>query len=238
MAIAPNSTITYGDLIQQVLNHIFAVCQNIDTLKNIPSGFITGTYNPNIFHWTEMVTNPHCGMCHHAPGESLQNRWIVGTVISGIEAIPKQRVINQFNAFITQRGIASRVNQLVSTKGLLHFYNTVSSFYTERVCIMTASGVNKKVIFYYDGSVTYVPVPDGSGGSNSELIVSNDINALLQNLNMVLNKTSKAVSPKYSTLAYKSSCSCSSCSSSSCSSSSCSSSSSSSSSWFIGYMKI
>lgn len=233
MAISPNNTITYGDLVNAVRSYILSTCKNIGTAwtSAVPTTFRPGGSLGTI---VSVYSKVQGGINASAP---ITATAAVGANSLGL--VTQSTIESQFNSFMTSRGIMSRTDQLVTTKGLLHFYNSISAFFSVRVVVVTNSMVpNTRIIFYNAGTVTYPTVPDGSGGSNSELIEAADINALLDNLNSVLAQTTKGYAVPIVVSSVTSCCSSSSSSSSCSSSCSSSSSSSSSSSWFIGYMKL
>ena len=236
MAISAGNICTYGELVQDALNRICSIAQNIDTFRDVPNEFRNGyswtmqhNFNTNV-SWDGK--GPQVG----PSGTSAHMSWTLNNGLCVV--VPRATVEQQFNEFMTQRGIAQKSNTLMSFKGILNFYANLSAFCCDRLFSLTGHRNTAEVIFYdqsASGSDGFPPV--STNDSNTETTLD-DLNVFANELIENLNRPSRVLNAIYTTNLTCCSSSSSSCSSSCSSSSSSSCSSSSSSSFFIAFMKL
>lgn len=237
MAISAGNICTYGELVQDALNRICNIAQNIDSFRNVPEEFQNG-YS-RIIHrhnFNTTVSWDGNGTEVKPVGTSASMKWTLNNHLCAV--VPRATVEQQFNEFMTQRGIVQKSNTLMSFKGILNFYANLSAFCCGRLFSLTGQRNSAEVIFYdstASGSDSFPPV--STNDSNIETTLD-DLNVFASELIENLNRPSRVVNAIYTTNLSCCSSSSSSCSSSCSSSSSSSCSSSSSSSFFIAFMKL
>lgn len=227
MAIKPGETITYGDLVQ----HFFNWIQNDANLLNVAE--TQEAYVSQVpIEWrtdfekrfdTERTSSKDSG--YNDPVVK------VGAVMTANSSTVLPRVsINDvrkdFNTFMHNRGMDAKTDTLISTRGIINFWNNVATFCAYNIVIVSSNErpVPSRMYKKNQSWPTQVNVDD------SELIVAEDVTKMLANLEEVVNRTARMHQVVYDIAAFSSS--------SSSSSSSCSSSCSSSSSIYIAYMNI
>ena len=156
-----------------------------------------------------------------------------------IKQVSSSKVIQQFEDFLTSRGLKNKPNIPVSSKAMLNLFNNITIFISCRTKIYKTVENDNPYVFYDDSdSITYDKSPfdfptDGLTAKDSTgNITREEAQKSIHSLITQIDNTSKISAADMSIRCVCSSSS--SCSSSSCSSSCCSSSSSS----FIVYMLI
>lgn len=226
MTLATDNIITYSDLIDKTLELIKSRCQNIDAFaSSVPSTLKNGA------SWT-LSTATVSHRVSSSGKQSSANHTLTTTATvsdSTLVTVTSDTVKSQLNSFLTSRGIYQTPDEHVSFKGIVNFYNNVSSFMAAKIMFVTNSFGAGTFVFYNSSGSTY---PSCTVYDNLEQYTLSQVQT---NVQEVLNSVNNVQNLHYATttLTYNSSCSCSSSSSSS-SSSSCSSSSST----YIVYMDI
>lgn len=231
MAISPNNIITYKNLTDTFLAWLKTSCKNIGSYASDVPAYFKKNYKTKVsdkvkaFNQDGVATEAEAGV-----NINIRNTSVIPTVtIATVES--------DFNSFMQSRGINTKSDLTITTRGIINFWNNVASFCSVNILFVTGSsaGTSPTVktfrMYKTKGGGEYPSVP---GTTEGELISSNDVKTLLSNLEETINKTSKTHQLIYDMVAFSSSSS----SSSSCSCCSCCSSSSSSSSAFIVYMKL
>lgn len=207
MATRAKVTLKYSDLKTLAINKILAACQNISGRSNIPDCMRKG-YVKQFKHWT--------GGTNFILSDS-----------TAVYDVTEQTVRNTFDQFLTACGIDVKSNQVPTTRGLINFWNNVSSFCTSYVRIAVGgypeSSPPSRIVF--DTSVNMSSASPTILDREEETITADDVNKLMSYTKRANANASKIKAMVYSMQSF---CSCS----SSSSSSSCSSS------IFIGYMKL
>lgn len=236
MAISAGNICTYGQLVQDALNRICNIAQNIDSFRNVPEEFQNGYSKTEYHSFTTSVSWDGKGTQVNPTSTSASMKWTLNNNFCVV--VPRATVEQQFNEFMTQRGIAQKSNTLMSFKGILNFYANLSAFCCGRLFSLTGQRNSAEVIFYdasAQGGDGFPPV--STNDSNIETTLD-DLNVFASELVENLNRPSRVLNAIYTTNLSCCSSSSSSCSSSCSSSSSSSCSSSSSSSFFIAFMKL
>ena len=223
MPIITNNIITYQDLINKTLEMIKSKCSNIDSFASgVPSQLKNGT------SWTISSAT----VSHYVKDRRNENHTLSTTATvsdSLLVTVPSTTVKSQLESFLTSRGILTKNNEIVSFKGIMNYYNNISSFLSAKLMFVANSFGSGTFVFYNSSNTSFPTVTSRTTGLDYPLSeVKTSLNEIMNSINNVQN-----VHYANTVLSYNSSCSCSSSSSSS-SSSSCSSSSSS----FIVYMDI
>lgn len=211
--MSDNHVITYEELVNFVLNNIKSRCDNVyDETKEARLGL--GFNNGDSYN---LCKNGSC-------------RTTINVTDSVCKAVHFNVVKQQFTDFLISRGIYTKEgSSFTSVKGIMNFFNNVSSFMTTKLLLLsneTANNVVESRCFYVDTNSSF---PDVNLPPTGVDFTSNDMSLTASQILKNICNTGNARSV-YSNIQYISS----SCSSSSCSSSSCSSSSSS----YIVYMLL
>ena len=234
MAINPGTPITYNDLYANFLGWLTNGDQGV-----LPSG-TTGANLKNVHAYASDV---HESMRTNGTndiiipiGTSFNFTYKRTGQVAVISSYAKIR--GQLRSFLSDRHILEKLDQVITTKGALNFWNNIAAFCQTKLVFVTSSdaardGKPEKVLMY-DESATNFPDVHDQNNPEGELISASDVKDMLTNVEDVINSVIKTRTINNSAFTINS-CSSSSSSSSSCSSSS---SSSSSSSVFIAYMKI
>ncbi len=226
MTIATNSIITYADLVAKALQLIKSRCHNIDAFNSsVPSTLKNGA------SWTiSSASVSHRVSSSGKQSTATHTLSTTGAVSdSTLVVVTSATVESQLNSFLTSRGIYQSPTEPVTFKGIVNFFNNLSSFMSAKIMFVTNSFGAGTFVFYNSAGSTY---PTATAYDGWEKYTASEIQT---NLKEILNSVNNVQNLHYATttLTYNSSCSCSSSSSSS-SSSSCSSSSST----YIVYMDI
>jgi len=200
--VTSDTVITYVTLRNAFVDWIKTIADNLD-LANVPAQFKTPF----------SMETPHVNLGYVTV--TLQDN-------QGIQQVSQNQIIIDVDDFMSARGIDTKSNKPVTTKGIIQFWNYAAIFCTARLTRAVSTVTNKTPLIYRTGTVSYAS-PGISDDNN--YIVNTDINNALAALMSTINNYSKVISMVYSYAAHC--CCCSSSSSSSCSSS-----------VFIGYMKL
>lgn len=209
--------ITYKDLIELALNKIYSVCGNIDSIKpTVPKSIING------YSW-QVGLNSTVAPAKRGPAQHTE-----ATVTDGIVKVVSSDIVKQqLFKFLQDRGCLSKLNSIITSRGLLVLCNNIGSFICTKVQYVKNPYTEEGCAIYVDTnnefpSVSLVDTTNFISQQECEYTTK----SVLQCINTVNNEHRLSVQLTFA-------CSC--CSSSS-SSSSCSCSSSSS--IFIAYMRI
>lgn len=217
MALLPNASVTYGDLITEAYNKIIALVQNRDAYSNAVPAEIKAGYKK-----TTTIT------LDHALNKPVTYTFVMPTD-PRLAVVSTQQINTDWNNFLTSRGLSSQANQPISTRGILNLYNNIAAFCSVKLILVTSQLTSTECVFYNPVDTNY---PDVPSTDPNEYITYADITELLDVLSDTINSVTKLYIARYNITT--ASCSCSSSSSSSSSSCSCSSSSS----IFIAYFKL
>ena len=193
MAIAPNNKVVFGDLFNQAWDYLYNRCNNIDRLV-LPDG---ATRDYSITYKVDA-------------GASTSGTGGGGAVVTiDNNTIPIQyssnEVKNNLINFLQQRNCYNKSNVVVSSKGILMFWNAISAFCQSNCVLLTGEWVSG-VHVYYEPKNDYVEVPPLT--DDATLITNNDINNALNNLEDILKYNTKSHKITYNISAFSSSSCC------------------------------
>ena len=192
-------TATYGELINYTVDTIKNQCCNID--RYTPPSVLY----PN----AESLVKYHSRLQVYLVCDLPQN------------IVSRQTVYNLLISFLQARGIYAREGTIITTKGMLNYFNNIASFINAHIRLYTA-GNNTSASFFIPSGVGYNPVSLDYTQENITLPeAQQNVTDLMRSISNINNTFLVNMH-----LRFVSCC---------CSSSSCSSSSSSA---FIAYMKI
>ena len=197
--------VTYGEIIDALLDKIYSVCDNLETIQGIDGTLKRG------YSWVVQQGNKQS---------------VKGLVTDGrVTPVSKNTIIQQLTDFLKSRGVYSKRDTVITSRGLLCLFNNVASFLSIKI-VQIVNPVTGKHATVYDS--TYNDFPVVSLQDSQVPMTQGDattyISQLLSSINSANGKDKLSISISYA-------CSC--CSSSSCSSSSCSSSC-----WYIAFIKM
>ncbi len=238
--MAYSGSVTYKDLIDELVIAITNYCENVDKNVSLPDQLKPGSV----------------ALSRYLSRKSTNDMWAKAVVVDNdteynnlIRSVSSTTVRNQLNEFFSARNISSKSDEVITFKGLMNFYVNAASFVAARIILVGNSFYNPlenytsinendmcnakwSIRLYKQANVTYYDYKDWDPSQNFSPIsqkytyqnVIDDIKSLTQSM----------INPrgvKYVKTNITFGC-CSSSSSSSCSSCS------SSSSLFIAYMEI
>lgn len=231
-----NDVVTYQDLIDNVIDKISSFCINVGLTQTELNSKIPDHIRPG-YSWI-LDNNQSC--------------WVKATVSSNslCKPVALTTVKDQFNAFLNERGLLAKNNEVITFKGLMNFYVNAASFLSSRIVLVGNSMYVPDIIddssftaqdslnteyakaFYNSDDVTYNYYNNWDNSNNFQYgkntYTANDIQNDISNL---IKSISNDAGVEYAKTTLTFGC----CSSSSSSSSS---SCSSSSSLFVAYMEI
>lgn len=204
MTISTDKQITYLDLKNKFLEIAKKNFANLESnYSNIPEEFKPA--------FTRELSRQNLGGVFVAIEDS-----------SAIQQVSLTEISSELNSFMSSRGINTKENSPITTKGIINFWNNAAIFCATRARMATSPYNGQAFLIYITGEVSYATpgIIDEIGPMNNT-----DVDAALNSLLSSINSTIKVYPIIYK---YTAVCSCS----SSSSSSSCSSS------VFIAYMNL
>ena len=161
MAIKLNDTITYGDLKTNILNWIKSIPKNVGSYaSNVPASLKDSS-------WTKTLTSKNYDWEYRydydSNGQALKaDRYrthidLTATINSStiIPIVTATQIEKDFNSFLVTTGITgSRLNGIVTTSGLLNFWDNVICF-LYRHLVTVASNDNPSGVLMYWSNSTY-----------------------------------------------------------------------------------
>lgn len=239
ISITSNTEVTYKEVIDFVLEKIYNSIINYESLDQVVVENQSGKFLIENDKDDIPIYNQQTNLCY--------------------KAVDKNRIKQQFQDFLTERGLASRSDEPVSLKGIMNLFNNIANFLTVRLKIVGSHTSNelrillikryheiREGIDYVEGDVNQNRQIFYDDTEGIEYITTTDIpedntNAIdsftKEQITTSLEDIIKNYTNNQKIYSIDSVISHTCCSSSSSSSSSCSSSSSSSSA-FIGYMLL
>ena len=123
--MAVNTTITYGDLIQQVKTKLVAIAKNESSkfASQVPA-----EYKAN-YSQKKVVSRSGSGGFQRETVES----GITANISNAIGSVSADTIRSQLDTFLQQRGISDKSSTKITTRGLLNFYNNVAAFCTAKL---------------------------------------------------------------------------------------------------------
>lgn len=217
MSIMPGAQITFGQIINEAYSQLKSSIDNLDSYK----GNIT---DPSFSTRTVTVS----GVLKAAAAKLDIN-------FSGRPPLVTSAAFEAaWNTFINENGFASKLDTLITLKGLIHFLTCLSTYVSVRFVVVTNPTTSLTSRCFVNN-----PLPAITEPSDMEPIKAEDITGMLASLKAGVDAYKTApISVSWGSMAVTCSSCSSSSSSSSCSSSSsssCSSSSSSSCSYIAHY---
>lgn len=198
--------LTYRQLYDSTLSKIKSMCYNIDS-NNLPSQLKSG--------YSAVIAQR---------GDARV--WF--NIQNPVSTVSSSTVQSDLQSFLTSRGVWTKLDQIVTPRGLLNFFSNVAVFCRSRISVVSSQLVSTGYPVY----LSTASQPSVTSLTMDEEIVNNiEINDMLNLLNNLLQTNCGTLTVRYNTVT---TCSCSSTSSCCSSSSSCCSSSS----FFIAFMLV
>lgn len=216
--VQPNVPINYQTLIDDFRDWMQQNCNNIDEYSDqVPAAAKPG--------FSSIVSGSKASGGSNAGG-GARARIRESTVLPVVEL---NDVVNELYDFLHARGINTKSDKSITTKGVINFWNNIAAFCANRIVLMNGQHMSSTIRMFKsagrDANLDFVfdydevpPVDD------TVKMTAQDVETMLHSLESVLNKESKIHMIRYD---YEMFC-CS--TSSSCSSSS--------SSMFVAYMNL
>ena len=208
MAIQTDSIIKYGEIRDLVLSKILSIVKNVGSYTaDVPAEMKTD--------FTQTKTDRKASVVVRIDNNTV------------IPVVTQQTIIDQFNNYLTEKGVSTAENTVMTATSLLNFYNVAAAFVTTKI-VMVTSYLTSTVIPMYKATTSAsewptVPVINVVDPTASPTVIDNtNVKNATQFLEMFDRSRLSA-----QMIAYTYNYTCSSCSSSSSSSSS-----------FIAYMAL
>ena len=145
MAITYNETVTYQDLINDVIDKIKNLCINVDKNPSLPKELNpVGTPDDDdkeriISQFTRKTENDcWAKFTIESKNNSLLANTLNKKVLSGAndkDPAP-DTVKGQLNSFLKTKGITSKTDEVITFKGLMNFYVNAASFIASRIVLV------------------------------------------------------------------------------------------------------
>ena len=160
MTLNTNYVVKYGDLIDTTVDRLASICNNIDAYSsNVPS-----IYRTNGSQTLASASISGTTMSGQSGTASVARRAHTA-VVNGVNidalmvVVAKSTLRSQLLSFAQSSGIATKFDEVMSTKALMHFFNVLASFISARVVLIHSPYTNVSgFIFYNGGNVTYPTV--------------------------------------------------------------------------------
>ena len=146
---------------------------------------------------------------------------------TAVTAVPLSTVSTLFTKFMRERNIGTKKEKVLTTNGILNFWNNVAAFCIKYCLFVNSSYSNKQYLIFSTKAADNISI---TKNIEEEMVTAKNIDDAFASFEKALKASTRIQNCIYEVIPYSSCCS-SSCSSSSCSSCSCSS-------IFIGYMKL
>lgn len=157
MTLATNDVITYKDLIDYALTKVKSICHNIGAYSSsVPAQYRTSSVE-NLVR-SQAIPATVKVKTGHRPNFTAY--MYVGTVPdSALAVVSEATVNNDFNSFMTSRGVSAKPDTVVTFKLLTNFFANLAAFISARTWLIYNPMVGTRgIVFYHSGSVTYPAV--------------------------------------------------------------------------------
>lgn len=202
LEVSSNTPYNYSELATITLSNILSLIANRDSYASDVPDQLKANYSR-----TDTLNRSHGAHEGQVPCT------ITYTVADDptLKPVSTAQIADDYYRFLESRGIYTKTDQPVTTKGIINFFNNIAAFCAVRLVLVTSQYTPSEFIFYNPKEVTY---PTVSVVDNTVKVTDANIQDMLTNLNTTINNVSKLYTVKY----VASSNSSSSSSSSSCSS--------------------
>lgn len=157
MAINPNNTITYGTLKNDVLAWIKSIPQNVDSYKStVHASLKTGwtkTLTSKDYYWEYRYDYNYHGQAT-AADQYRTHIDLIASVNSNtvIPVVSAAQIETDFNNFMSNANINQRANGIVTTSGIMNFWDNVVCFLYRHLVNVCSNDAPNGVLMYWSAS--------------------------------------------------------------------------------------
>ena len=158
IANGKRNTTTYGDLNNKVLELIQAKCQNIGNLNNVPAHLkngaswtvASGTLSHRYSNGGKQDTRNDTVTATATVRDSNLVAVTLGSFVNNEANINTNTVAGQLQSYLVSKGVWQLSNEPVSFKGIVNYFNVVSSFISAKIMVVANSfdSASTQAIFY------------------------------------------------------------------------------------------
>ena len=172
--------VNYNELVEYALQQICALCDNVDSLKpTIPADMYNG--------YSRVVQ------------QSSKQTVTMKVNDSTVKVVKSSTVRSELITYLSNNGVYSKTGAKVNAKGILNFFNFVSSFISGHVFLVTNNITGSSCRVYVTGSGAIPPVSrvaetEYTDGRPNEVLFTSDMNS--SNLTSLTNAISNTLGAK------------------------------------------
>lgn len=200
MAINPQDSITYGELLDSIQTWILGLCKNINEYDPEVHPSVKADYSVPVLSqkWDWEYRYAYVGK--HGGGvptraTHYQTTYVVTLTTKASTVIPivtEETVLTDLNNFLQRRNLIQRRNGIVTTSGLLNFWNNISCFLYKHLVGVTSNFIsNTTYLMYWSNSpynyATVSNMTDLNLNPTETNISALDINEMLNTIQETFN---------------------------------------------------
>jgi len=195
MAIDPSNTITYGQLIDNVLSWIQNICENVGSeyKSSVDKALKPNTTFPEYSGKKEIYWEYR----HNGDNKFDYYKTTYDYVLSVnndtiIPLVTTAQIKTDFDNFMTQANLIQRKDYIVTTSGLLNLWNNIVCFLYAHLFDVTSNFTSKSSLMYWSNSgIAYdydaTDMTDTNVTASETKIAALDINEMLSTLQEAYN---------------------------------------------------
>jgi hypothetical protein len=196
MAINPSQTITYGALRTNVLNWIKTKCNNIDAYSSNVHASMKANWSSNVKSTTTKWARYYAHNINRSPTKADYYQTTCTTKISTVNnsvipVVSLTQLTSDYDSFMTNANISQRDSYIVTTSGLLNFWNNVICFLYRHLVDVTSNQTSNSILMYQSDSphpYEYVSkLNDKNSLPNETQITAQDINEIIDTMGDTYN---------------------------------------------------
>lgn len=140
MAINPSNTLTYGTLIDHIVNWISGLCQNVGGYANIVHASVKPNYSVPVSYeqtnWEHRYNPGNARATYYRTTCQLIYTTRASTIIGTTTAA---QITSDLNNFLSARNLTQRRDCIVTTSGLLNLWNNITCFLYKHLVNVTSN---------------------------------------------------------------------------------------------------
>lgn len=191
MAINPQDTMTYGELLDAIITWIPSICKNIDAYDSSVHASVRPNYSVNTvsqkWDW-EYRHSANAGATHYRTTFNCTMNTRASTIIP---VVTQAILSSDLNTFLSQRNLIQRRDGIVTTSGLLNLWNNIACFLYKHLVGVTSNLISETYLMYWSNSpysyATVTNMTDLNLTPKETCISALDINELLGTLQETFN---------------------------------------------------
>ena len=199
MAINPSDTITYGELIDNIITWIPTICKNIDSYSSDIHASVKPNYSgqPVSMKKDWEYRYAYNGSGYPTRATHYRTTFVLTMTTKASTIIPVvtlQQLSTDLDNFLQARNLIQRSDAIVTTSGLLNIWNNVACFLYKHLVNVTCNFIpNESYLMYWSASPynygTTTNMTDFNLDPSETNISALDINDMLKTLKETYNPT-------------------------------------------------